>query len=96
MFKLLSINVRGLGDSHKSSSLFKLFENFRSDVVFVQEAMTSRKEVISSLSGLWPGKSFWSPALGRQGGGWPFYSLKIVMLKYCLGGGTRLLPIVLA
>ena len=68
MFKLLSINVRGLGDSHKSSSLFKLFENFRSDVVFVQEAMTSRKEVISSLSGLWPGKSFWSPALGRQGG----------------------------
>ena len=69
MFKLLSINVRGLGDPRKSSSLFQLFEKFASDIIFVQEKMACRSETISFLSRLWPGRSFWSPALGRQGGG---------------------------
>ena len=69
MFKVLSINVRGLGDPQKSSSLFQSFENFNSDVIMVQETMTSRASGISSLADRWPGKSFWSPALGKQGGG---------------------------
>ena len=88
MFKLLSINVRDLGDSRKSSSLFQLFEKITSDIIFVQETMACPNETISFLCRLWPGKSFWSSALGRQGG-WPSFFLKIAMLKCCLGGGTR-------
>ena len=69
MFKVLSINIKELGDPQKSSALFQSFENFNSDVIMAQETMTSRASVISSLADRWPGKSFWSPVLGKQGVG---------------------------
>ena len=66
---LLSINVRGLGGSNKSSSLFRSFINSNSDVIFMQETMACRQSTISYFSNRWDGKSFWSPALGKQGEG---------------------------
>ena len=68
MFKILSINVRGLGGFNKSSSLFRSFINSNSDVIFMQETMVCRPSSISHFSNRWDGKSFWSPALGKQGG----------------------------
>ena len=49
-FKILSINVRGLGDFNKSSYLFQSFENFKPDVIFMKETMASRQSLISSFS----------------------------------------------
>lgn len=38
------------------------------DFCFVQETLISREDSIKSLSSLWRGPSFWSPAIGCQGG----------------------------
>ena len=38
------------------------------DVCFVQETQVSSEKSIQALSSQWDGRSFWSPALGRQGG----------------------------
>lgn len=40
----------------------------RSDFVFLQETLAANPVNIESLKAKWPGKSFWSPALGKQGG----------------------------
>ena len=78
MFKILSINVRGLGEPPKKSSLFQQFETFGSDVILLQETMANRKSLISSLENLWPGRSFLSAGLDRQGG-WLSFSRKNAM-----------------
>ena len=42
--------------------------NSRSDFVFLQDTLAACPDVIESLRSKWPGKSFWSPAFGKQGG----------------------------
>ena len=42
--------------------------NSNIDVCFVQETQVSNENSIKTLSSRWRGRSFWSPALGRQGG----------------------------
>ena len=43
-------------------------ETSNCDVCFVQETLISSESTLKSLSRRWPGRSFWSPASGRQGG----------------------------
>ena len=38
------------------------------DICFIQESLVSDSVQIDSLRSRWPGPSFWSPAIGRQGG----------------------------
>lgn len=38
------------------------------DLVFVQETLVSDERHIKSFAGCWSGLSFWSPAIGKQGG----------------------------
>ena len=48
--------------------MFDLIEKSLCDVCFVQETLISSETTIKSLSRRWLGRSFWSPAIGRQGG----------------------------
>ena len=49
-------------------SIFDFANNSRSDLVFLQETLAAQPDIIESLRSKWAGKSFWSPALGKQGG----------------------------
>ena len=62
------MNVRGLGNDANQKFIFDFASNSRSDFVFLQETLAARPDVIESLRSKWPGKSFWFPALGKQGG----------------------------
>ena len=64
---MLTINIRGL-NSTKLDLVASHMRNFNIDVCFVQETQVSSEKSIQSLSSQWDGRSFWSPALGRQGG----------------------------
>ena len=66
--KLTTLNVRGFGDGTKQKDVFDYCDGTRSDFIFLQETLASRDTVIADLRNTWPGKSFWSPALGKQGG----------------------------
>ena len=62
------MNARGLANSLTYNLLFDLIETSNCDVCFVQETLISSESTIKSLSRRWPGRSFRSPASGRQGG----------------------------
>jgi len=62
------LNVRGLGNATNQKFIFDYVSNSKSDFVFLQETLVSRLDAIDSLRSKWSGKSFWSPALGKQGG----------------------------
>ena len=62
------MNLRGLGNDANQKFIFDFVSTSRSDFVFLQETLVSRPEIIESLRSKWLGKSFWSPALGKQGG----------------------------
>ena len=66
--KLSTLNVRGLGNATNQKFIFDYVSNSKSDFVFLQETLVSRLDAIDSLRSKWSGKSFWSPALGKQGG----------------------------
>ena len=68
LFKILTINARGLGNPLNQNLLFDLIQRFNCDICFVQETQVSSDQNINSLSRRWHGRSFWSPAIGRQGG----------------------------
>ena len=65
MFKLLTINSRGF-DRRKEHLIFDRAKAH--DIVLVQETLISDFVEITRLSDRWSGPSFWSPAIGRQGG----------------------------
>ena len=67
LFKLLTVNARGFANSLTYNLLFYLIETSNWDVCFVQETLISSESTIKSLSRIWRGLSFWSPASGRQG-----------------------------
>ena len=62
------MNVHGFGEGAKQKDIFDYCDGTRSDFTFLQETLASRDTVIADLRNTWPGKSFWSPALGKQGG----------------------------
>ena len=57
--------MRGF-NSRKEGLIFS--SRFSFDLCFVQETLLSGAGSIGALSSRWPGPSFWSPAIGRQGG----------------------------
>ena len=63
-FKLATLNSRGF--DRKADLIFDFVRNY--DLVFVQETLISDERNIKSLAGRWSGLSFWSPAIGKQGG----------------------------
>lgn len=63
-FKLATVNSRGF--DRKADLIFDFVRNY--DLVFVQETLMSDERHIKSLASRWSGLSFWSPALGKQGG----------------------------
>ena len=66
--KLSTLNSHGLGNAGNQTTVFDFASNLTSDFVFLQETLAARLDVIESLQSKWPGKSFWTPALGKQGG----------------------------
>lgn len=66
--KLISLNIQGFGSDAKLNSIFDFAKRSNSDFVFLQETLSMRPAAIESLTAKWGGKSFWSPALGKQGG----------------------------
>lgn len=66
--KLVSLNIQGFGGDTKSNSIFDFAKRSNSDFVFLQETLAACPAAIDSLTAKWRGKSFWSPALGKQGG----------------------------
>lgn len=67
-FKVLSINARGLGNPLNCNLFFDLITKSRCDLCFVQETFVCSEQNIRALSRRWLGSSFWSPAIGKQGG----------------------------
>ena len=63
--KFCSINSRGL-NSRKEYLTFDRAKSF--DFFLIQETLVSDYDKIKRLSSHWPGASFWSPAVGKQGG----------------------------
>lgn len=57
-----------MGNDANQKVIFDFASSSRSDFVFLQETLAARSDLIDSLRSKWPGKSFWSPALGKQGG----------------------------
>ena len=62
------MNVQGFGSDAKQNSIVDFAKRTRLDFVFLQETLAANPVNIESLKAKWPGKSFWSPALGKQGG----------------------------
>jgi len=67
LFRVITINIRGLNRA-KLDLVADLVTKSNIDVCFIQETQISSESSIRSLSSRWRGSSFWSPALGRQGG----------------------------
>ena len=65
---MTTLNVRGFGSGAKQKDIFDYCDGTRSDFIFLQETLASRDTVIADLRNTWPGKSFWAPALGKEGG----------------------------
>ena len=57
-----------MGNSLNNNLLFDLIEKSDCDICFVQETLVSSDVNIKTLSRRWLGRSFWSPAIGKQGG----------------------------
>ena len=57
-----------MGNSLNTNLLFDLIEKSRCDVCLIQETQVSSDVNIKSISRRWLGDSFWSPAIGKQGG----------------------------
>jgi hypothetical protein len=57
-----------LGNPLNNNLLFDLVEKSDCDICFVQETLVSSEINIKALSRRWLGRSFWSPAIGKQGG----------------------------
>ena len=60
----MTLNSRGF--DRKADLIFDLGSTY--DVAFFQETLISNDSQIKSLSARWSGPSFWSPAIGKQGG----------------------------
>lgn len=63
--KVCSINSRGF-NLRKELLVFDRAKGF--DLFLVQETFVSDLDHVKRLSSRWPGASFWSPAVGKQGG----------------------------
>ena len=61
------MNIRGFGDDAKQRAIFDFAKNSHADFVCLQETLVS-DSLISTFRSKWKGSSFWSPALGKQGG----------------------------
>ena len=61
------MNIRGFGDDAKQRAIFDFAKNSHADFVCLQETVVS-DSLISTFRSKWKGSSFWSPALGKQGG----------------------------
>ena len=57
-----------MGNPLNNNLLFDLIEKSDCDICFVQETLVSSDVNIKTLSRRWLGRSFWSPAIGKQGG----------------------------
>ena len=66
-FKLATINVRGL-NSDKLTWLAELSRREHLDFICVQETLVSNDHRREALAQQWDGATFWSLAIGRQGG----------------------------
>ena len=66
--KICTINVRGFGNAAKQDLIFDYARSGKYDFVCVQETLAARPAAIDLLRKSWSGPSFWSPALGKQGG----------------------------
>ena len=64
-FKSISLNARGF--EKNADAFFNLIRKSYG-FGFFQETLISDQKSIASLSSHWGGKSFWSPAIGKQGG----------------------------
>ena len=66
--KTLTINARGFGSPLLGVPLFDFIQKTGCDICFVQETLVGSDAKIDLFSRKWPGRSFWSPAMGKQGG----------------------------
>lgn len=57
-----------MGNPLTHNYLFDSIEKMSCDFCFVQETFISSESLIKAVSHRWLGRSFWSPAIGRQGG----------------------------
>ena len=65
---IVTLNIPGFGNGSKQQLIFDFAKSLRADFICLQETLLSQHNAINSLRAKWPGKSFWSPALGKQGG----------------------------
>ena len=65
MFKIASINSRGLASS-KIKVIFNLCKSY--DVFLIQESLSNNPSFYQDLSRQWTGGFYYCPAVGRQGG----------------------------
>lgn len=82
-FRVLTINIRGLGGV-KLDLIADLVNKSDIDVCFIQETQISHDNVIRSLSSRWRGSSFWSPSRVV----WQFCFLIVLRVK--LSNGKRI------
>ena len=66
--QISTLNIRGFGSKAKQFSVFDFARNSRSDFILLQETLAATEVSIRNLTLQWSGPSFWSPALGKQGG----------------------------
>ena len=68
ILQIIDYQCKGVGNRLNNNLFFDLVENSDCDFCFVQETLVSSDATIKALSCRWLGRSFWSPAIGKQGG----------------------------
>lgn len=66
--KVITVNVHGFGNDAKTNLIFDFAKQSKADFILLQETLVARTEKINILRDKWAGKSFGSPAIGKQGG----------------------------
>ena len=64
----MTINARDLGNPLNINLLFDLIEKSDCDICLIQETLVSSDQNLKIFSRRWLGRSYWNPAIGRQGG----------------------------
>ena len=68
MFRITSVNVRGLGSSRKLNQIIHELNVLKCDAFFLQETHVSCRKQAESFEKLWRGKCFWSFGTGKSAG----------------------------
>lgn len=95
--KIISLNVRGLRSSGKSTKIIQELDHLNCDVTLLQETHVSCKKEAQAFQKLWKGKGFWSFGTGKSAGVAVLFSLGFSgkIIRFLTDSDRRILSLVI-